>query len=122
MPTSTTNPCSQVILSNFLPNTDKVTMNISNSTGANINIQTIDANWDNVADPSQKIQEIRLAGTIINSTVLNNPPVTFSSWISSTTISNGQNPQLLIQFSDAVIAGTSITVHFDNGCQVQGSN
>ena len=97
-------------------------MNISNSTGANINIQTIDANWDNVTDPSQKISEIQLAGTIINSTNQNNPPVTISSWTSSTTIGNGQNSQLLFQYSNAIIAGTSITVHFDNGCQVQGNN
>jgi hypothetical protein len=97
-------------------------MNISNSTGANINIQTIDANWDNVSDPNQKIQEIRLAGTSINSSNQNNPPVTISSWTSSTTIGNGQNPQLLFQFFSAIIAGTSTTIHFDNGCQVQGNN
>ena len=122
VPTATINPCSQVTLSNFSPSSNQLTMNISNSTGANINIQTIDANWDNVTDPSQRIQEIRLAGTIINSTVQNNPPVTISSWTSSTTIGNGQNPQLLFQYANSIIAGTSITVYFDNGCQVQGNN
>jgi hypothetical protein len=122
VPTATTNPCSQIILSNFSPGSNQLTMNISNSTGGTITIQTIVADWDNVTDPSQRITEIRLAGTIINSTVQNNPPVTISSWTSSTDIGNGQNPQLLFQYANSIIAGTSITVNFDNGCQVQGSN
>jgi hypothetical protein len=97
-------------------------MNISNSTGGDITMNTVVADWDNVADPSQRIEEVQLGGTIINSSNLNNPPVTISSWTSTPLIGNGQNPVLLFNFSNSLLPGNSITVNFTNGCQVQGSN
>jgi hypothetical protein len=122
VPTATTNPCSQITLSNFSSSGDQLTMNISNSTGGDITMNTVVADWDNVADPSQRIEEVQLGGTIINSSNLNNPPVTISSWTSTPLIGNGQNPVLFFNFSNSLLPGNSITVNFTNGCQVQGSN
>jgi hypothetical protein len=122
MPSPTTSPCSLINSGPLSSSGDQLSMSIQNNSGGSITIQTVNANWDNVTTPSQKISESRLGGTLINSSVYNNPPVTISSWIASTDIGNGQNPTLLFQFSDALTPGNSITVNFSNGCQVQGNN
>ncbi|MDQ3004265.1 MAG: hypothetical protein M3R47_02605 [Chloroflexota bacterium] len=125
-PTSTP-PCGLILTSLVTnPNPNELAMDITNSNGAPITINSFHADWVKVAQ-SQKLSKLILGGTEIWNITDNTPPSdipTEGNWnnASRTISGNGAVGNLIVQFQDPLEPGNyQLQITFDNGCQVTGS-
>jgi hypothetical protein len=101
-------------------------MDITNSSGGSITLDDLHVEW--VSGGSQKINEVLLGGNSLYSGNENNSPSDFPSeqswndYPNEHQIGDGGTKTLLIQFADALGAGTySLRATFSIGCYVEDS-
>jgi hypothetical protein len=111
------------------PNTNELSMMITNSSGGTIRMDSLDVAWID-SPASQRIIKIQLNGVDIFSGNANNAPTNWPadhSWSGSATdrdIANGATVPLLIQFDVAFAApppAYTLQPTFNIGCYVEGS-
>jgi hypothetical protein len=123
-------PCANVSAGSVTsPNTNELSMMITNSSGGTIRMDSLDVAWID-SPASQRIIKIQLNGVDIFSGNANNAPTNWPAdhaWIGSATdrdIVNGATVPLLIQFEVAFAApppAYTLQPTFNIGCYVEGS-
>ena len=117
-------PCASVSLGNLTnPNPNELAMDITNTSGGSITIDSLFANW--VASPaSQRLDKIFIGGSEVWNKSDPAPPSNIpeeGNWIGIPAIPNGATLNLLIRFGDPLQPPTEVRITFNINCYVTGT-
>jgi hypothetical protein len=123
IPTSTPGACSSsnLAVSALTASGTQLQVSLTNNFGSAIAIQELDFTWDSSTGVHLKTIQLD-ATTIWTGNVLT--PQTITSFSGSTSIASGSTATLILDFTPktAMTTGNSLTLFFDQGCQVSVSN
>lgn len=127
-PTATPTVGCQQTAGSISINSNILRLPVQNNGAGTVTITDITVAWPEIP-PSQKIKEVRLGGTTIDSSNYTSSPSsipmggTWTTPIGDRQLSASSGKDLDILFQDTLQAsGYSVTVNFDNGCSVSANN